>query len=104
MMAIGCALPPYNSFSRLYKLWNRVMVFDSWGPYFYQADDLVQSLKPTFNNILGYDRALKDTNDYYVETTTYIVSFSKVPICLGSPSYESSLSISFLISIFNNAL
>ena len=64
---VGCALPPYNSFSRLYKLWNRVMVMDSWGPYFYQVDDLVQSLKPTFNNIFGYDKALKDTNDYYNE-------------------------------------
>ena len=65
LMAIGCALPPYLSFSRLYKLWNRVMVFDSWGPYVYQVDDIIQSLKPTFNNIFGYDKALKDTNDYY---------------------------------------
>ena len=64
---IGCAIPPYNSFSRLYKLWNRVMVLDSWGPYAYQADDLVQSLKPTFNNIFGYDKALKDVSDYYSE-------------------------------------
>ena len=64
---LGCALPPYNSFSRLYKLWNRVMVLDSWGPYVYQIDDLVQSLKPTFNNIFGYDKALKDVNDYYNE-------------------------------------
>ena len=67
MLVIGCALPPYTSFSRLYKLWNRVMVFDSWGPYTYQMDDLVQSLKPTFNNIFGSDKALKDTNDYYIE-------------------------------------
>ena len=67
LLAIGCALPPYNAFSRLYKLWNRVMVFDSWGPYVYQMDDIVQSLKPTFNNIFGYDKALKDTNDYYKE-------------------------------------
>lgn len=66
-ICIGCALPPYNSFSRLYKLWNRVMVLDSWGPYVYQVDDLVQSLKPAFNNIFGYDKALKDTNDYYLE-------------------------------------
>lgn len=64
---IGCTLPPYNSFSRLYKLWNRVMVLDSWGPYIYQIDDLAQSLKPTFNNIFGYDKALKDVSDYYNE-------------------------------------
>ena len=74
LMAIGCALPPYNSFSRLYKLWNRVMVFDSWGPYVYQVDDIVQSLKPTFNNIFGYDKALKDTNDYYEENKQSIKS------------------------------
>ena len=65
MLAMGSALPPYNAFSRLYKLWNRVAVVDSFGPYFYQVDDLVQSLRPTFNNIFGYDKALKDTKDYY---------------------------------------
>ncbi len=67
MMGIGCAMPPYNSFMRLYKFWNRVMVLDSWGPYIYQVDDLIQSLKPKFNNIFGYDKALKDTKDYYSE-------------------------------------
>ena len=66
-LSFGSVLPPYNSFSRLYKLWNRVMVFDSWGPYVYQVDDIVQSLKPTFNNIFGFDKALKDTKDYYLE-------------------------------------
>ena len=65
MLAMGSALPPYNAFSRLYKLWNRVAVVDCFGPYFYQVDDLVQSLRPTFNNIFGYDKALKDTKDYY---------------------------------------
>ncbi len=67
MMGIGCAMPPYNSFMRLYKFWNRVTVLDSWGPYIYQVDDLIQSLKPKFNNIFGYDKALKDTKDYYSE-------------------------------------
>ena len=65
MLALGCSLPPYNSFSRLYKLWNRVAVLNSFGPYIYQADDIIQSLKPAFNNIFGYDKALKDTKDYY---------------------------------------
>lgn len=65
MFAIGSALPPYNAFSRLYKLWNRVSVADNFGPYFYQVDDIVQSLRPTLNNIFGYDRALKNTQDYY---------------------------------------
>ena len=44
MMAIGSSLPPYNSFSRLYKLWNRVAVVNSFGPYVYQVDDIIQSL------------------------------------------------------------
>ena len=65
LIGIGCALPPYNSFSRLYKLWNRVAVLDSFGPYVYQADDIVQSLKPTFNNMFGYDKSLKEVKDYY---------------------------------------
>ena len=42
-MAIGSALPPYNAWSRLGKLWNRVSVVNSWGPYVYQIDDIVQS-------------------------------------------------------------
>ena len=62
---IGSSLPPYNSWSRFVKLWNRVAVVNSWGPYVYQMDDIVQSLKPTFNNIFGYDEALKATKDYY---------------------------------------
>ena len=72
MLAIGSILPPYNAFSRLYKLWNRVAVVDSFGPYVYQVDDLVQSLKPTFNNIFGYDKALKDTSDYYKENSNIV--------------------------------
>ena len=66
-LALGSALPPYNAFSRLYKLWNRVAVVDSFGPYVYQVDDIIQSLKPKFNNIFGYDKALKETKDYYYE-------------------------------------
>ena len=66
-IGIGCSLPPYNAFSRLFKLWNRVAVVDTWGPYVYQMDDFIQSLKPTFNNIFGYDNALKEVKDYYNE-------------------------------------
>lgn len=64
-IVIGSSLPPYNSWTRFVKLWNRVAVVDSWGPYVYQIDDIVQSLKPTFNNMFGYDEALKNTNEYY---------------------------------------
>jgi len=65
VVGIGCTLPPYNSWSRFIKLWNRVSVVNNFGVYVYQIDDLVQSLKPTFNNMFGYDNALKETQDYY---------------------------------------
>lgn len=65
LIGIGSALPPYNSFSRFIKLWNRVAVVNSFGIYTYQIDDLVQSLKPTFNNMFGYDNALKEVTEYY---------------------------------------
>ena len=67
LFAIGSTLPPYNSWGRLIKLWNRVAVVNSFGVYTYQIDDLIQSLKPTFNNMFGYDNALKDVTDYYEE-------------------------------------
>ena len=64
-LGVGCALPPYTSFSRLIKLWNRVSVVNNFGVYVYQEDDIVQSLKTTFNNIFGYDGALKEVKEYY---------------------------------------
>ena len=69
-MGIGSALPPYNAYSGLIKLWNRVSVVDSFGVYVYQLDDFVQSLKPTFNNIFGHDKALKEVKEYYEENRT----------------------------------
>lgn len=69
-MGLGSALPPYNAYSGLIKLWNRVSVVDSFGVYVYQLDDFVQSLKPTFNNIFGHDKALKEVKDYYEENRT----------------------------------
>jgi len=66
-LAIGSALPPYNSWSRFIKLWNRVSVVNTFGVYTYQLDDIVQSLKPTLNNMFGYDDALKDVLEYYNE-------------------------------------
>ena len=65
LFSFGSLLPPYNSWSRLINLWNRVAVVNSFGVYTYQIDDLIQSLKPTFNNMFGYDKALKEVNDYY---------------------------------------
>lgn len=64
-LAIGCSLPPYYSFGRLINLWNRVSVVNTSGIYIYQIDDIIQSLKPKFNNIFGHDKALKKVKDYY---------------------------------------
>lgn len=64
-IGIGSSMPPEYAWSRFIKLWNRVSVVNCWGPYVYQIDDIVQSLKPSFNNIFGYDEALKYTKDYY---------------------------------------
>ena len=66
-LGIGCALPPYYACSSFIKLWNRVLVADNFGIYIYQVDDLVQSLKPSINNLFGYDKALKETKEYYEE-------------------------------------
>ena len=41
-------------------------LLNSFGIYTYQMDDLVQSLKPTFNNMFGYDKAKKNFDDYFV--------------------------------------
>ena len=67
MIIMGSVLPPYNAWSRFIKLWNRVAVVNSFGVYTYQIDDLFQSLKPTFNNMFGYDSALKDVTNYFEE-------------------------------------
>lgn len=66
---IGCALPPYNCWGSFLKLWNRVRVVEGFGIYTYQVDDLVQSLRPAFNNVFGRDKALQETKDYFNENT-----------------------------------
>lgn len=65
VLAIGCALPPYNCWGGFLKLWNRVIAVDGFGIYTYQIDDFVQSLRPAFNNVFGYDEALQETRDYF---------------------------------------
>lgn len=67
ILGIGCAIPPYYSFNRFVKLWNRVSVANDFGIYIYQLDDFVQSLKPSFDNLFGHDKALKEVVEYYEE-------------------------------------
>ena len=58
---------PINSWARLFKLWNRESVVMSYGIYFYQLDDFIQSLTPQITNLFGHDNALKSVTDYYEE-------------------------------------
>lgn len=65
LLLIGIIIPPYNSWSKLTKLWNRSSVVDNFGIYIYQFDDLIQSIRPEFNNLFGHDAALKKVKDFY---------------------------------------
>jgi len=67
LLSIGAISMPINSWSRLYKLWNRESVVMNYGIYVYQIDDIIQSLKPGINSLFGYDKSLKKVSDYYEE-------------------------------------
>ncbi len=53
--------------SRLYKQWNREYVVMKFGAYVYQTNDLIASLKPQISPLFGYDKAAKETREYYKE-------------------------------------
>lgn len=56
--------------SRLYKQWNREYVVMKFGPFIYQANDVVASLKPQISPIFGYDKAVKEFKTYYEENSS----------------------------------
>ena len=64
-LGIGSLFMQPSAFTRLYKLWNREAVVINFGPYVYQLDDIIQSLVPRINTMLGHDNALKVVKDYY---------------------------------------
>ena len=65
LLTLGSLTMPLNSWSRLYKLWNRESVVMNYGIYIYQIDDIIQSVKPGMNSLFGHDKALKKVSDYY---------------------------------------
>lgn len=67
LFILGGIFMPINSWASLFKLWNREAVVMSYGIYFYQLDDFIQSLTPQINNLFGHDSALKTVSDYYTE-------------------------------------
>lgn len=56
--------------SRLYKQWNREYVVMKFGPYIYQANDLIASVKPQISPLFGYDKAVKEVKEYYKENSS----------------------------------
>ena len=55
---------------RLTKQWNREYVVKKFGIYIYHVNDLVKSLEPKFAALFGYDSALKEFNEYYMNVET----------------------------------
>ncbi len=51
--------------SRLVKQWNREYIVQRFGIVLYQANDLIQSLKPKISSLFGYDEAAKDFKAFY---------------------------------------
>ena len=68
VIGVGCVLPPY-SWDSFIKLWSRVKVVEGFGIYTYQIDDLIQSLRPAFNDVFGHDKALQETKEYFQKNT-----------------------------------
>ena len=56
-----------TDYSRISKQWNRVYIADRFGFILYQANDFVQTLKPKFSSLFGYDDALKLFESYYTK-------------------------------------
>ena len=56
-----------TDYSRIAKQWNRVYIADRFGFIFYQMNDFVQTLRPKFSSLFGYDDALKLFESYYTK-------------------------------------
>ena len=64
-MIVFCLSVTGVEWSRFAKQWNRVYIVHSFGLYTYQANDIVQSIKPKINSLFGYDKAFKEFKEYY---------------------------------------
>lgn len=51
--------------SRFIKLWNRESVVKKYGIYVYTINDMIQSVRPSFNSLFGYDEAAHTFREYY---------------------------------------
>lgn len=55
--------------TRLVKQWNKEYIVMRFGIYIYQANDLVTSIQPKINSMFGYDKAKKEFDDYFKDTS-----------------------------------
>lgn len=54
-----------KDYSRLTKLWNREYVVKRFGVLLYQGNDLIQSLRPRFSSLIGYEDAKKIFDEHF---------------------------------------
>ena len=57
--------------SRFLKQWNKEYIVMRFGIYIYQINDLVASVQPKINSMFGYEKALKEFNEFFDENTSY---------------------------------
>lgn len=67
IMASAAIFIKGSEWNRFRNLWNRETVVRVFGIYTYQFNDIIQSLRPSLNNLFGHDKAYKNTYEYYVE-------------------------------------
>lgn len=67
--ALGLVTLSPTSYSRLFKNWNREYTVSRFGITVYQINDLFSTLRPTVISWFGYDKALKNFNDYFEKYT-----------------------------------
>ena len=55
--------------SRITKQWNREYIVIKYGIYVYQANDIVKSIEPKLSALFGYDEALRQFNEYFMNAS-----------------------------------
>ena len=64
---IVIALSKPTDYAKFTKEWNRKGMVVDFGVFTFQINDIIQSLKPQFNNLFGHDVAYKKTVEFYDE-------------------------------------
>lgn len=54
-----------TDYSRLAKQWNRVYIVERFGLILYEGNDLVQTLRPKFSSLFGYEEANQLFHEYF---------------------------------------